>query len=181
MFAGMLAMIMLTNQSERWQGQQARSEEIQRNLDTLSVSPKINAILANRGSHSSSSDKPNRKRSVDVNIPPRLRALQPWPSQRGGRRSGSRERASGVPAGLSGQRRTTQADAVEQSLSQHRRSISHHCVLGPRWQRRLKPNHFCGVIDPNPTPPPGLASLTLNLFPTLFAPLLTQWAEFIFN
>ena len=48
MFAGMLAMIMLTNQSERWQGQQARSEEIQRNLDTLGVSPKINAILANR-------------------------------------------------------------------------------------------------------------------------------------
>ena len=48
MFAGMLAMIMLTNQSERWQGQQARSEEIQRNLDTLGVSPKISAILANR-------------------------------------------------------------------------------------------------------------------------------------
>ena len=48
MFAGMLAMIMLTNQSERWQGQQARSEEIQRNLEALGVSPKINAILANR-------------------------------------------------------------------------------------------------------------------------------------
>ena len=59
MFAGMLAMIMLTNQSERWQGQQARSEEIQRNLDTLGVSPKINAILTNRDNRSSSSDKPN--------------------------------------------------------------------------------------------------------------------------
>ena len=48
MFAGTLAMIMLTKQSERWQGQQARSEEIQRNLEALGVSPKINAILANR-------------------------------------------------------------------------------------------------------------------------------------
>ena len=48
MFAGMLAMIMLTNQSESWQGQQARSEKVQRNLQALGVSPKINAILSNR-------------------------------------------------------------------------------------------------------------------------------------
>ena len=48
MFAGMLAMIMLTNQSESWQGQQARSEKVQRNLEALGISPKINAILSNR-------------------------------------------------------------------------------------------------------------------------------------
>ena len=39
MFAGMLAMIMLTNQSERWQGQQARSEEIRAATSTPSAFP----------------------------------------------------------------------------------------------------------------------------------------------
>ena len=48
MFAGMLAMIMLNNQSLTWQDQQARSNANQRNLEALGVSPKINGILANR-------------------------------------------------------------------------------------------------------------------------------------
>ena len=48
MFAGMLAMIMLNNQSLTWQEQQARSNDSQRNLEALGLSPKINGILANR-------------------------------------------------------------------------------------------------------------------------------------
>lgn|GEM_PF-4453167 len=48
MFAGMLAMIMLNNQSLTWQGEQARSNQRQRNLEALEISPKINGILANR-------------------------------------------------------------------------------------------------------------------------------------
>ena len=48
MFAGMLAMIMLNNQSLTWENQQARAGENQRNVEALEVSPKINGILANR-------------------------------------------------------------------------------------------------------------------------------------
>jgi hypothetical protein len=50
MFAGMLAMIMLNNQSMTWEEQQARAQANRDNVEALGVSPKINGILANRSS-----------------------------------------------------------------------------------------------------------------------------------
>ena len=48
MFGGLLATVMLNNQSLTWQNQQARLETNQNILDGPGISPKINGLLANR-------------------------------------------------------------------------------------------------------------------------------------
>ena len=160
MFAGMLAMVMLNNQSELWQEQQARSEENPRNLEALNVSPKINAILTNRNNLFLQFGETNLGSGQLVwndatgdfvllsrGLPKEVAAVQVRVNEQV-----VYERASLAKGGQ------FQADAVEHSSLRNTEGQSVTVAFVDQNGNVVLRNHFCGVIRSIPTPLHGLAS-----------------------